>query len=337
MDLLKIISVVDEVERSFNEIALHLRFRVSKVFLVVFKKLKKFSLAFCIFSTLGATEAIGFLDSDAYWDYGVGFGALRFEHYPASEEARVVALPFPTFQYRGKILRADDRDGAHLYLFKGVKTTLEFSGQGSPALESSSNVARRGMPDLPWMLAIGPQLVFRATDQWVASFGIYQSITFQDFFVKAAGNIFEGKLVYDWTTQIQAWNIFEAGSLNSKIILSMKAGSKELNALYFQVPETSATAERPAYSAKAGLTNQSLSYYQSYHSGRAAFYLGGGLHSYTNSENRQSPLHKSDLNYVALIGFSYTLGESKNPAVPEEETSGVIQRLRRNRQLQPGI
>ena len=63
-------------------------------------------------------------DSEAYWDYGLGFGAVRFEHYPGSDQFSYLALPAPTFQYRGKILRADDREGAHLYLLKSGTLTL---------------------------------------------------------------------------------------------------------------------------------------------------------------------------------------------------------------------
>ena len=69
-----------------------------------------------------AEDSVG--DSEAYWDYGLGFGAVRFEHYPGSDQFSYLALPTPTFQYRGKILRADDREGAHLYLLKSGALTL---------------------------------------------------------------------------------------------------------------------------------------------------------------------------------------------------------------------
>jgi outer membrane scaffolding protein for murein synthesis (MipA/OmpV family) len=272
--------------------------------------------------------------SDAYWDYGIGFGAVRFEHYPASNESRIIALPFPTFQYRGKILRADDKEGAHLYLFKGSNVTVEFSGQGIPALDSSTNQARKGMADLPWMAAFGPQLVARPSENIEAAFSIFQVVTVEGLFAKTSGNIFDGRISYEWTKPLPVWGVFkEPGSVNSRWTLSARSGTKEFNAIYFDVPELNATAERPSYESREGLVNYNLSYYRSYHSGRGAIYIGGGLHSYDLSANRLSPLHKSDHNLVALIGFSYTLGESSRPAVPESETSSVIETFRRNRDL----
>jgi len=81
------------------------------------------------------------------WDAGVGFGYLRFEHYPASNQDTSLAFPFPTFSYRGSVLRADDRDGAKLFLVKRPGWVLQSGGLGFPPLSSSTNTARKGMPD----------------------------------------------------------------------------------------------------------------------------------------------------------------------------------------------
>jgi outer membrane scaffolding protein for murein synthesis (MipA/OmpV family) len=264
-------------------------------------------------------------DAEAYWDYGFGFGAVRFEHYPASDQSRTFALPFPTFQYRGKILRADDRDGAHLYIFKGATFTLEVSGNGTPALKSSDNNARQGMEDLPWMAALGPKLVMKPTDSSEVSINAYQFVATDFVMTRTMGSIYEARYVYEWNFPFRALGPFqENGVSNAQISFSVRSGSKEYLALYFEVPESQATAERPKYDARDGLLSHSVSYFQSFKSGRVALYLGGGLHSYELSANRQSPLHKSDHNITALVGFNYTLGESTRPAIPEKETSGLL-------------
>jgi hypothetical protein len=54
---------------------------------------------------------------------------------------------------------------------------------------------------------------------------------------------------------------------------------------------------------------------------------------YGEAANKESPLHKSDANLTGAIGLNYVLGESKKPAVPQEDTSGLINNLRRNRDL----
>lgn len=303
------------------------------------KQFACFALTF-VFSAFALAESESSNESRAYWDYGAGFGAVSFEHYPASDQSRTVALPFPTFQYRGKILRADDRDGAHVYLLKDEKFKLELSGYGSPALKSAENNARQGMDDLPWLGALGPKLLFRPSEATEFSLNLYQAVTTDFVMTRTAGLIYETRFVYSWTKPMKSFGPFqEDGYTDGKWVFSVRGGSKEYLALYFEVPSKDATLERPAYDAKEGLLNHSLSYFQTFKSGRAALYVGGGVHSYDISANRASPLHRSDRNWTALIGFNYTLGESVRPAVPENETSTIIEtlRLRHNRQLRNEI
>lgn len=272
--------------------------------------------------------------SEAYWEFGAGFGAVRFEQYPASDEFSFLALPAPTFQYRGKILRADDRDGAHVYLFKGKDLSVELSGEGNPALESSNNTARKGMDNLPWMAALGPQLVYRGIENVELSLGVYQAITTDFMMTRAAGNIFDLRAVYKLDFPFTPGGLWEEdGFSTAQFSFALKSATKEFNALYFDVPAQDATATRPEYDADAGFLSYNISYYQSFKSGRMALYVGASVANYEFSANRNSPLHKSDHNIMGLIGMNYTLTESARPAVPRDETSGIINSIRRNREL----
>ena len=273
----------------------------------------------------GAAE----IEPEAYWDLGLGIGAVSFEHYPASNEIWTLAIPAPTFQYRGKILRADDRDGAHLYLYKGDKITTELAGQGTPALSNSDSAARKGMQDLPWMVALGPQTVYRLSSSIEIAGGVYQAVTTDLKTGQTAGNIAEGRATYSWMFPFdKTWPFSEAGYSTGKLTFSVNAATADNLAIYFEVPSAAATADRPAYEARAGLLSRSISYYQSFKSGRASIYLGSALKSYDVSANRGSPLHKSDNNLVAFFGLNYTLTESEKPAVLKEDTSGLLDGLR---------
>ena len=272
-------------------------------------------------------------EPEAYWDYGFGIGAVRLEHYPASNEFWTLALPAPTFQYRGKILRADDRDGAHLYLYKGDIVTVELAGEGTPGLSSSDSAVRKGMADLPWVAALGAQLVYRPISDFEFASGLYQALATDFKTGKPAGNILEAHVTYNWIFPIRkTWPFTEDGYSTGKFNFSLKSATADNLAFYFDVPSASATSDRPAYDARAGLLSRSFSYYQTFKSGRASYYMGAALKSYDISANRQSPLHKSDNNVLAFFGFNYTLGESSKPAVPREQTGGVLDGLR-NRQL----
>lgn len=277
-------------------------------------------------------------ENEAYWDYGIGVGAVRYQQYPASNEFSILALPAPTFQYRGKILRADDQDGAHLYLFKGNKTTVELSGEGYPALDSSNSKARAGMEDLPWLIALGPQLVWRGIEDFEFGLGIYQAVATDFAMTRFSGQIFEARTTYEFEFPFAAYGPFaESGFSSARITLSLQGGSKEFQAIYFEVPPENATVDRPAFEAQDGFLSYSLTYYQNFKSGRFSFNYGAALNCYDLSANKESPLHKSDHNVTAFVGINYVLGQSSRPAVPEDETSGVINSLKANRHLRNSL
>lgn len=277
-------------------------------------------------------------EQEAYWDYGIGLGAVRYQQYPASNEFSYLAVPAPTFQYRGKILRADDRDGAHLYLFRGNKITVELSGEGYPALESSNSNARSGMEDLPWVIALGPQLVWRGVEDLELGLGLYQATSTDFSMTRFAGQIYEARATYEFGFPFESYGPFtQPGFSSAKVTLSLQGGSKEFQSIYFEVPTENVTPDRAAYEAQAGFLDYSLTYYQTFKSGHFSINFGATVHNYDASANRESSLHKSDHNVTGFIGLNYVLGQSSKPAVPEDETSGIINSLRKNRDLRNSL
>jgi MipA family protein len=227
-----------------------------------------------------------------------------------------LVLPFPTFQYRGKYLRADDREGAHAYLFKSERWHIELSGAGYPSLESSKNSDREGMSDLPWVLGLGPQLVWKPSPAWTASLSLYQAITSDFQMTKLQGQIYQSRITYAW----------DAGPTQGNLIFTLRGGSADFLGLFYEIEPSQAQTNRLAYSTKGGLLSEELAYFHSLKSGRASYYLGAAWTSYRSSVNRGSPLHKRDENFSVLVGMTYVLGESANPEVNLDETSGIINR-----------
>lgn len=252
------------------------------------------------------------------WEYGIGLGAVDFEHYPASRQHSTITLPFPTFQYRGPILRADDQEGARVYLWKEGSWAFQFSGGLYPPLRSDDNEARRGMEDIPLRVQLGPQLVSRFMPGWEAKLGLFPSIATDLALTKVSGAQAELALRYD----------FYAGAHDGRVTLAATAATREFLQTYFEVPDAAVTPERTRFAARAGVLGAELSYFHTYHRGRAAFYFGGGLADYASSANRGSPLHTADRSLTGVVGLTYVLGESAREAVPEEETRGVLPRRR---------
>lgn len=271
-------------------------------------------------------------EGPAYWEYGIGFGAVRFEDYPSSKNARSLALPVPTFQYRGKILRADDRDGAHAFLFKSPNWHLEIAGTGYPMVESAKEDLRKDMDDIPFAFAIGPQLVRKLNDSNDLNFGVFGAVAMTLQRSRAAGQVARVEWVYKRDDDLGRLSNQEAVRSHSSFSIATKWTSADFAAIYYQVDPSQATAFRPAYDAQAGLFSTEATLFQSFKSGRGTVYFGASFADYSQSANRDSVLHQADNAWSALVGCTYILGESARPEVPEDETTGVIQRLREKRE-----
>lgn len=259
-------------------------------------------------------------DHLALWDYGIGLGFIRLEQYPAANQFNNLLLPFPAFHIREMRVRADNRDGAHVYFFKEPHWNLEMSGTVYPALDSSANDARSGMDNLPWLVGLGPQIVYKFNFDFRSYLGIFQAVTTDFNMTRFAGAIYRLGFSYQWN--------FESNDIASfgKVYFEMQGGSQEFGAVYYDVPTNKTTPTRPAYQARDGFLDSELGYFQSFRRGLATFYIGGALTDYHFSANRQSPLHKSDQNTAFLVGLTYVIGQSSKVEFPDNQNFGLIKR-----------
>ena len=276
-------------------------------------------MKFCVFvgvlcAQLGALAQ----SSPALWEYGVGFGLVHFEQYPASNQSSNIFLPFPTFQYRGEIVRADDREGTRAYIFKKKLWSLEFSGGGYPPLDTSINDARAGMEDLPWMFHLGPQVVGHLSENLELRIALFQAISSDFSYTKFSGGINESQLIYRWLTEVNSL------PLNGRVGLSVKVGTKDYLSTYFEVEPQHVTSARGRHSSKGGILGTEVNYFQSIKSGKTSYYVGASVNDYSQSANKESPLHKANISVNYLVGMTYTLGQSERLSVPESQTEGII-------------
>lgn len=286
-------------------------------------KRSRFFLLLLVSCLIGQV-AIAEENDESLWEYGLGFGYVHFAQYPSSNQYTNLLLPFPTFQYRGKRVRADDRDGTRAYIYKVSNLSVELSGGGTAPVYSSGNDARTGMPNLPWVINIGPQLVYRLTSELDFRLGLFQATAtdFQD--TRFSGQLIEIKLVFIWESSYRIFDFIQEGKTTGRLTLEARSGAKEYLETYFAVRPEFANAERNQYSAQAGFIDAEVSYFQSFKSNRTAFYFGLSVSDFSHSANRKSPLHKSDISLNYLMGLTYQLAESKKPSVDESNTDGFI-------------
>ncbi|WP_413944067.1 MipA/OmpV family protein [Bdellovibrio sp. HCB-162] len=290
---------------------------VVKTFLFVF--------LVCAVSVSEAAE-----ESKPLWEYGFGAGYAQYAHYPAADQYAQLFLPFPTFQYRGEILRADDREGGRAYLLKNEKWSLEFSGSGSLPLDSSDNRAREGMDNLPLVLEAGPQLVYSQDHDWEFKIAVFPSVVIDGAYVRQNGGSLNLQAAYRWEKEVIGPFATPLG-LSGILTLNAKAASQEFHKTYFEVSSKDATSTRSQYDAVAGFLDTQATYFQRISKGRFTLYAAVSYTDYSQSVNRTSPLHRADSNFEYGVGLTYVLGESKRQSVPLENTEGLINKAIQHR------
>lgn len=281
---------------------------------------------FFLSSASGQQGSVQPTESLPLWEYGVGVGSAQLAEYPASDEYKTWTLPFPTFQYRGEILRADDREGARAYLLRKKNWSLEMGGGGLTSLKADDNKAREGMDDIPWGIQLGPQLVSHFSENYQVRVGVYQAINTDFRFTKFNGFVSELKLIFLFYNKLSDY--LGIGKSRGRLTFAVDAASEEFMQTYFGVSKNEARSHRPEYHARSGLLSYEAGYTQSLSINRWGFYVGLTRIQYEISANRTSPLHKADHNHRAFVGISYVLGVSERKSIPEESAEGALQKMK---------
>lgn len=201
--------------------------------------------------TSGATEPTRPREPLPLWEIGlVGIAAYQ-PAYPGSDQdlARVRVLPFGI--YRGSLLRADG-NGIGLRGFRSKRIEWDVSGSGSFGSAANKVRVRQGMPAIGTLVEIGPALKVNLGD--LVDDKREPRLTQLEIPVRAVFDVNDGFSHRGWTFEPRlshtAWTgpsfalVFSASTL---------FGDRTLNHLYYGVDAPYATADRPAYDAKAGL------------------------------------------------------------------------------------
>ena len=249
------------------------------------------------------------------WEVGIGGFTGYLPHYPASEQnsMRYFAAPVPI--YRGKILRVGEENrGAVSGRFINKKR-YEFDVTLSAAfpVDSGSNDAREGMPDLDYLFGIGPQLIFKLIDEpdhRSLNLNLQARAVFSTDFssINSQGYVFNPKLRYSHENLT---------GLDLKI--STSAGpvfaTEDLMDYFYEVKPEFVKPGRPAYDADAGYLGSNLTFAVSKRfNKRFRLWVGTRLGIYNRATNDDSPLFKDEVNTSFFMAFFWSIFQSEEPA-----------------------
>jgi outer membrane protein len=240
------------------------------------------------------------------WEIGVFAGGLSSPAYPASSERSTRVLVLPTLIYRGEVFRSD-RGGVGARLLRTEDTELDIGFAASLPASSQNIPAREGMPDLGTLIEFGPRLkgtLARPSSGHQLRYELpLRTVLEINSGVRNQGFALEPELTYDIRNAGAGWRL----SASASVVV----GDSQLNQYFYGVPANLATAQRPAYTAQAGLIATRLTLNASRDLGpdvRVYAYLRA--ESYAGSANAASPLYQQSTGTTVGLGLRWTLNRS---------------------------
>ena len=242
------------------------------------------------------------------WEAGVAAAALRAPNYPGSDEYRNFALPVPYFVYYGHVLRAEENEGSRLRRRVASNIELTLSGGGTLSSDSGDSDARSGMPDLDYLIQLGPALRLSYAGAQPHSKIIVRLP------LRAAMSVGGG---VHWRGVATAPDIayLREGFLDNRLALRISLGSEfatsALHRYYYEVKPQYATPERPAYRADGGYLGSGIDVLARYRFSRQLRgFVSLGYSNHAGAANEDSPLFRNDHGYSVATGFSWSFWQS---------------------------
>lgn len=243
-------------------------------------------------------------DDRPLWEIGVAGGGAYVPDYPAASHSQLTGIALPYAIYRGEFLRAD-QDGVRSEVDLSNRLEFQLSVDASFSADSEDNDERRGLPDLDYLVELGPSLEYRLWSQGAQSLtAVAQAraafaVNLDRF--DYVGIAVEPQVIF------RNRNVYGRG-LELTVGFGPKFAFDGLNDYFYTVDSQFATPTRSAYSAKAGYQQSAIStalYYPV--TPRLSVAVLNQLLFTGGAANDGSPLFRHNFNYAIGAGLAYSL------------------------------
>ena len=244
------------------------------------------------------------------WEIGVGAGGLYMPDYRGSDESRGYALAYPYLVYRGETIKID-RESISGLLFKTDRLKLEFSANASVPVKSSENRARRGMPDLDPTFEFGPSLEWLLSENKNKGYKLTCNFPVRAVFSTDLRQI----IPQGWTFSPRLnLDLFDTGPTKGWY-LGMGLGpvfvDQTFHDYYYRVDQAYTASDRSAYSASGGYGGMQFGASFGKYFNKLWVGLFGRADFLKGATFADSPLVKTNTNFLVGLAVSYIFWESK--------------------------
>ncbi len=247
------------------------------------------------------------------WEIGVaGLGAY-VPDYPASGHSQTTGFALPIATYRGDLfLFSAGSEGVNGAFQINERTTLNLGVDAAFSAKSKDNRQRRGLPDLDYLVELGPSVEYRFWEDGKRKLTAIGQ-------VRAAFAVDTDR--FDYTgIAVEPQIVYEQGAflvpkMNLTVGLSSKFAYDGLNQYFYSVAPEFATADRRAYRAHNGYQQTALSSKLLLPlTPRLSIFALSQLLYDDGATNHDSPLYRKDFTYAVGLGLAYSLFVSSRTA-----------------------
>jgi len=252
---------------------------------------------------------------DPLWEMRLAAFSRYGPAYPASKESQFNFVPLPFPIYRGKFFRLgeDSENPIRGRIFRTDRVKLDFAFDLNFPVDSEEIDARTNMPDLDFLLEVGPELEFQFTREpkigghWYLGLQLRPAFSFDSITPDYRGVAFTPEFSY----RVK----FKDDRDALKLRISPTWGTKRYMDFFYSVEEEFSNAARPAYDAKGGYlgTDFTLSWINTINE-QWEFVLGTRWSFHQGAKNEASPLFTQDYGIGAYAAFTWKFWESKRRA-----------------------
>lgn len=235
------------------------------------------------------------------WEAGVAGGVGLVPDYPGSDRRRLRGIVLPYLVYRGPVLRVDET-GVHGRVFESPDWSFELTG--TAAFDARSDGPREGMPALDYLFGVGPQLVWRGLQRG----GHGPSVHLKLRALMSTDGRHIDRRGFSVDPELR-WRLPSFAGTPATLTLSLQPtwASRGLQAYFYEVDPSLATATRPAYRARAGYLGTDLSATLTHSPAPGlSWFVSAYLASMHGAANTASPLLRERSNLTLGTGLIWT-------------------------------
>ncbi len=239
------------------------------------------------------------------WAMGIGLGVFEYNLYPGAKETNRILFPVPYFTFKSPRFEIDR--GIKSFLYHSETIVLDISADFGLPVDSEETQARKGMPDLDFMLQVGPSLEFLITNKnyFDIRFEVPLRVAYALDFNQAEniGYLIEPRLSFNHRRSIKT-------GLAHKATIGLKFATQDFHQYYYDVTEAFVTADRPEFNSDSGYGGSFVKYRISYKTGDFIYWAFLRYQSLRGAVFEDSPLVLDKDYYFVGIGFAWIFASS---------------------------